>query len=451
CLLARRLRSLCRSAPADTGDQPQSAAETGEELDPNDDRNHLTSVVDRRPDAPLSPEERQQRATKNLYRIAEALTAYVKEKEHWPSPLIRNGAGIETLSWRVELLPYLGYNKLYEKFDLDMPWNSIENKKLLKYIPDVFVSPERFDDKTNFMAPVSNGYFWDRDGRKIAEDAEDGLENTIVLVEVSNDYAVPWTKPTDLNVALIKNRAPLNGPRPDGNVALWGYFLPTLIDRSVNQLQLHNAFSYEAGDGQLASIIHRNLPLGEEVDDVGIAAMETMEQSLNTTEALPAPSDVVVLQPTLVEVQEIQRLAVPKRLTLQQSQKELRGIYADKLKEAKRSEEKSTLAREILVESSSMESDPTGAYVLQEAAIKLASDAGSVDIVIQAIDQRVTMFEVDAYSENVRHLVRYCNPDKQEAVVLTRTDTSKLLQRGLRVVHAGVVINRRMPCTSMLL
>ncbi|MEL7335581.1 MAG: DUF1559 domain-containing protein, partial [Planctomycetota bacterium] len=319
-------------AQADTGDQPQSAAETGEELDPNDDRNHLTSVVDRRPDAPLSPEERQQRATKNLYRIAEALTAYVKEKEHWPSPLIRNGAGIETLSWRVELLPYLGYNKLYEKFDLDMPWNSIENKKLLKYIPDVFVSPERFDDKTNFMAPVSNGYFWDRDGRKIAEDAEDGLENTIVLVEVSNDYAVPWTKPTDLNVALIKNRAPLNGPRPDGNVALWGNFLPTLIDRSVNQLQLHNAFSYEAGDGQLASIIHRNLPLGEEVDDVGIAAMETMEQSLNTTEALPAPSDVVVLQPTLVEVQEIQRLAVPKRLTLQQSQKELRGIYADKLK-----------------------------------------------------------------------------------------------------------------------
>ena len=58
------------------------------------------------------------------------------------------------LSWRVELLPFLGYEELYNHFDQNAAWNSPQNKRLLEYIPPEFQSAERFDDRTNYLLSV---------------------------------------------------------------------------------------------------------------------------------------------------------------------------------------------------------------------------------------------------------------------------------------------------------
>ncbi len=44
------------------------------------------------------------------------------------------------LSWRVHLLPFLGHEGLYKKFNLDEPWDGPTNSKLISEMPDVFQS-----------------------------------------------------------------------------------------------------------------------------------------------------------------------------------------------------------------------------------------------------------------------------------------------------------------------
>jgi hypothetical protein len=44
--------------------------------------------------------------------------------------------GKALLSWRVELLPYLGEQALYNQFKRDEPWDSPHNRKLLSKMPN---------------------------------------------------------------------------------------------------------------------------------------------------------------------------------------------------------------------------------------------------------------------------------------------------------------------------
>jgi hypothetical protein len=103
------------------------------------------------PKEPLAPEERAKRTVANLERIAAAFQKHLAEQDCYPARSIASDDE-ELLSWRVHLLPYLGYQHLYEQFRLDEPWNSRANYELLKKIPAVYQSPERFDDHTNYLA-----------------------------------------------------------------------------------------------------------------------------------------------------------------------------------------------------------------------------------------------------------------------------------------------------------
>ena len=67
-----------------------------------------------------------------------------------------DAAARPTLSWRVELLPYLGYEQLYREFKLDQPWDSPHNRALLPRIPDVYQSPDAADEKTNYLVPIAS-------------------------------------------------------------------------------------------------------------------------------------------------------------------------------------------------------------------------------------------------------------------------------------------------------
>ena len=122
-----------------------------------------------------------------------------------PIDKYRGEDGKHHLSWRVHILPYVGEGELYAKFRLEEPWDSPHNKPLIKEMPDIYKS-DWFDvppksmikpGHTTFLAPVGEGTAFGQDKAPKFRNFLDGTSNTVVLVEVKPDKAVPWTAPQD--------------------------------------------------------------------------------------------------------------------------------------------------------------------------------------------------------------------------------------------------------------
>ena len=107
-------------------------------------------------------------------------------------------------------------------FDVSQPWDSPRNKPLLDRIPPVYQSPERFDANTNYVVPVASFTPFGRARGYSLRVMEDGPENTVVLLEVDNTAAVPWTKPEDLLIDLQTFRKHVGQLREDGYFVVWG-------------------------------------------------------------------------------------------------------------------------------------------------------------------------------------------------------------------------------------
>jgi CheY-like chemotaxis protein len=121
------------------------------------------------------------------------------------------------LSWRVHLLPFLGQEELYKRFNLDEPWDSANNLKLVEVMPEIYKSPgvtpkghsaihvfvqtDPLQPSTVFTDPKSNA----TDGQGGAPGTAigsitDGLSDTVMVVGAGANTAEPWTKPGYLEV-----------------------------------------------------------------------------------------------------------------------------------------------------------------------------------------------------------------------------------------------------------
>lgn len=144
----------------------------------------------------------------NVRQICLASLNYQSAQRKLPSNLSANNpeAG-ENLSWRVHILPLLGRQDLYHQFNLDEPWDSPNNKALLSEIPEQYQHPvlqEKLPEGyTVFQMPTSPA---DSETPAILVKGEqgvglgditDGPSNTILILEVCESAAVPWTKPQD--------------------------------------------------------------------------------------------------------------------------------------------------------------------------------------------------------------------------------------------------------------
>jgi hypothetical protein len=116
----------------------------------------------------------------------------------FPAAAIRGSDGTPLLSWRVELLPLLGQQGLYNQFHLDEPWDSPHNSTLVARMPDVYRSAALESGTTSLMVFVGEGTPFGGEEPTKLSDIKDGTSNTIVCVEAGADRGVPWTKPEDL-------------------------------------------------------------------------------------------------------------------------------------------------------------------------------------------------------------------------------------------------------------
>lgn len=125
-------------------------------------------------------------------------------KEHF------NDRGEPHLSWRVHILPYVDQQKLYEEFHLNEPWDSPHNKTLLDRMPPVYRTARvKTPGHTSLLGIVhrADGFLTGGTGRRLA-DVRDGFANTMCIIEVGPDKAVPWTKPAEYS---FEETDPLGG------------------------------------------------------------------------------------------------------------------------------------------------------------------------------------------------------------------------------------------------
>jgi hypothetical protein len=213
--------------------------------------------------------EAAQRAhsTNNLKQIALALHNYADVHKAFPAAVMLGPDGKTKHSWRVAILPYLEGAHLYQAYNLNEPWDSENNKKLIAMMPPYFRHPTDSKDSTKsaYYALAGPGGIFSEDasknGTRLAE-IRDGTSNTVLVVEAKRD--IPWTKPEDISFDTDTNLPKLGG-----------YF--------------RNYFSAAFADGSVRTIMH-------DVDQKSIKALFTMSGG-ESVEIPPLPQPGAALPP----------------------------------------------------------------------------------------------------------------------------------------------------------
>jgi len=367
------------------------------------------------PAEPLNLVERRTRTIENLTKIGAAIAQYVHDNHRLFPQAIRDTRGNPVLSWRVALLPYLGYQDLYRQFRLYEPWDSAHNQQLVAYIPAEYQSPERFDTKTNYLVPEGAATpFHGKFGIPRIR-VEDGLANTVAVVESDEDTAVSWTRPKDLKYTLEAVRDHLGHLRQDGFFATWCDGTVSRVTKDANGRDLKAIFTYESGDAFSRALVRADATPAVAVNDAtaavrsdpkgpdgggartsSTAASSRTVEPGGTTERGATP---VAPRDRQLPVPDLEHLATARALAAE--------IYQEEYHRARTAPQRQALARKLLGEATKSVDDPPSQYVLLEIAMKIAAEAGDRPTALAAVDQIVTRFDVDPFDVKYEVLTKF--------------------------------------------
>lgn len=164
---------------------------------------------------------------RNFKFIYNGLGSYALEHEGLLPENIKNSAGEPILSWRVPLFPYVsdrisytGDRTDYNRFHLDEPWDSPNNRKLLDLMPKYYRSPlEAKSDVTSvsYFAVVGPHNPWlSKEG---TTDEELSHTDAILFIELPGLHT-PWMEPRDVTVEEVLDfLRPADGSRKHSSPA----------------------------------------------------------------------------------------------------------------------------------------------------------------------------------------------------------------------------------------
>lgn len=388
---------------------PTSPADTSKAIvNQEPPKQELPKVVadNHKPDKPLSVAEQRQRTIENLERIGQALNRYLDENGCFPTPAIYDESLSPLLSWRVELLPFLGHGDLHKRFRLDQPWDSPHNRNLLPLIPPVYQSPERFRELTNYVVPVSAGTAFPGRRGVPARKIEDGAANTIVLLEVDDELAVPWTKPDDYLVKFGKPAEGIGSLRTGHFFAAWG-------DGTVGQIPVDRIDKYwkammsiDGGEPFSASQISQtpvleNTPsppvvaASTDTEKAGDLAMRELASKASPAEQPPESLGETEPASEVTQDEDI-RLPVPTESARRLARELYREIFQSEYEDAVTEEEKLEFAEKVRAHADKLLDDPAGQYVLLDISAIITAQAGSVVAALEVVETTRTLFQTDA-------------------------------------------------------
>lgn len=159
--------------------------------------------------------------------------------------------GKPLLSWRVQLLPHMEQQSLYDEFHFDESWDSPHNRKLIRRMPALFACPNQKAEggKTCYLAPVGKATLFPPKGEGFElDEIPDGTSQTILFLEVNDEHAVTWTKPDDLSYDRKVNPiSKLIGHHKGGFNIQWADGSTLFVRETVDPETIHRAINREDG------------------------------------------------------------------------------------------------------------------------------------------------------------------------------------------------------------
>jgi prepilin-type processing-associated H-X9-DG protein len=159
---------------------------------------------------------RRAHCASQVQQIARALQAYYQANGCFPPAYIADKNGKPMHSWRLLILPYLGYDDLYKAYDFSQPWDGPKNKRISATLPTVYACPcdpnarAAGAAQTSYVAVVGPSAAWVGEKPRIAPvDFPGGTSNTIMVVEVANS-GIDWAEPRDLSpdtLGMVKDKS----------------------------------------------------------------------------------------------------------------------------------------------------------------------------------------------------------------------------------------------------
>ena len=145
---------------------------------------------------------------RNLEKIGNALNAYARDYGSYPPPVTIGENGVPMHSWRVLVLPYLGHQELYDRFDLDQPWDAMENQLLVDEMPAEYRSPALNavrGRETHYVLITGAGTLFPTTGPHGPSHVTDDPAKTLLVVDSSRLLAtgMPWMGPMDLDISQM--------------------------------------------------------------------------------------------------------------------------------------------------------------------------------------------------------------------------------------------------------
>jgi hypothetical protein len=146
----------------------------------------------------------------NLKGVGLALWNYHEQYGTFPPAFTVDDAGNRLHSWRVLILPHIGYGDIYERIRLDEPWNSAHNAAFHDTIPDMYLchAERRWHTIpwTRYQVIVGpDTLFPGAESRPLQGDSF----HTLLVVESA--YCVHWMSPLDLPVEALALGIPHKG------------------------------------------------------------------------------------------------------------------------------------------------------------------------------------------------------------------------------------------------
>jgi type II secretory pathway pseudopilin PulG len=156
---------------------------------------------------------RHMQCSNNLKQIAVALHSYHDAYGVLPPAHTVDADGKPLHSWRTLILPFMGYEPIYDKIDLSKPWDDPANKEVFDLSVPGYSCPSATSTpiETTYMAvAVPGGCFRPTEPRKFAEITDDH-NWTLMVMEVDANQAVHWMSPTDsLDLAFLDQKTGAN-------------------------------------------------------------------------------------------------------------------------------------------------------------------------------------------------------------------------------------------------
>jgi hypothetical protein len=375
-------------------------------------------VSNARPAGPLSETQRRARSIANLEKVGKALVAYLaKRKQLPPAGIPRDGELL--LSWRVVILPELGYPDLYMRFKHDEPWDGPRNKLLLEYIPPEYQSPERFDAKTNYLGVTGRGMAMASEALEGVSSGvhttalRDGADNTLAVVEVDDKYAVEWTRPSDHVPQLDLPADRLGGLRGEGAFALLASGRVVLLPRDLPASRLAALFTFAGGE-PIGAATFLKPPTAEPpppmvatiADDPAAAGPASLgplgvEGDLAVSTSAPGEGDIAAaggprLPGSAPYSPNLAKEPVPDEVSLAKARALLQELYADDYRQARTPDKQRELLKRLQAEMVAVEGDAADFYELVRIIRDMAAALGEVSHALAACEALAQRFQVDA-------------------------------------------------------